>query len=104
MEGDQYFEQCGCLPTDSLEVLKEKLLWGTYGPPGAKHSLKWVLLKDCSSDHLTNILIERLVFGMPLTAQIVDVIEALLHERGYPIPGIWTFSPTRLASLTVRCY
>lgn len=39
----------------SIEEMKEKLLWGTYGKNG-NEPLRWVKLCDCSTEHLQAIL------------------------------------------------
>lgn len=39
----------------SAEEVMDKLVWGTYGPKGDQ-PLKWVFLKECSTDHLQAIL------------------------------------------------
>lgn len=98
----QYFDACGVSPNAPLSELKEKMLWGTYGPEGAKHPLKVVLLKDCSSDHLKNILLERVRFGGTFLRQMAEVIESLLTDRGEEIPPQWMASPSRFASVSGR--
>ena len=40
---------------EPLYAIKEKLLWGTYGKDG-KSPLKYVLLKNCETEHLEMIL------------------------------------------------
>jgi hypothetical protein len=40
--------------SDSLRIIHEKLLWGTYGKDG-KESLTYVLLKDRETSHLNAI-------------------------------------------------
>lgn len=40
---------------EGIEVLREKVLWGTYGKQGTG-PLRWVLLKDMDTEHLSNIL------------------------------------------------
>lgn len=48
------FEPLFLMESDSLEIKKNKLIWGTYGKDG-KSSLKWVKLIDCETDHLRAI-------------------------------------------------
>lgn len=84
---EKYWEQCGCKPDDPIEVLKEKLLWGTYGPTWDKHPLKYVPLKDCTTGHLLAILEEREYHKLPVMPQIQQVIDALLTDRGVPLPA-----------------
>lgn len=60
---------------NSVEEVMDKLVWGTYGPKGDQ-PLRWVLLKECSTDHLQAIL------KVPNLSPIVkDAIEGILTKR-----------------------
>lgn len=41
--------------TGTVDDLKKKVMWGTYGKFG-EEPLKWVRLIDCSTDHLQAII------------------------------------------------
>jgi hypothetical protein len=48
-------ESLQLMDTDDLEVIKNKLIWGTYGKDG-NDPLKYVKLIECETEHLQNIL------------------------------------------------
>lgn len=48
-------EEKDCPDTDSFEWQKQTKIWGTNGPDGDQPT-KYVMLIDCSSDHLNAIL------------------------------------------------
>lgn len=57
------------------EELIDKLVWGTYGKSG-KEPRKWVLLKNCETDHLEAIL------KIPgLAAYTIKTIKEILKRR-----------------------
>ena len=77
----------------SFELIKDIHIWGTYGPPDNKHPLKWVFLKDCSSEHLHNIRKSRNNCNTMLRRHMDDgcftiedyvdsVIVSILADRG----------------------
>lgn len=41
--------------TDTIEVLREELSWGTYGKDGTE-PLHFILIKDMTTEHILNIL------------------------------------------------
>lgn len=60
----------------SDDDIYNKLLWGTYGIDG-KQPLTWVLLKDCTTDHLNNI-----IANVPsLDPLVIKVISRALDGR-----------------------
>jgi hypothetical protein len=69
---------------NSLEAAKAAAVWLTKGSTGNQPATA-VLLKDCTSDHLKNILINK----PNLSMDYYCVIEALLKDRGeaLPLPG-----------------
>lgn len=70
----------------SFELAKETMEWGTYGKGGfdhckgtcPEHQLRWVLLKDCSTEHLQAIMSGK--WRVPYDYQLV--ITGILEDRG----------------------
>lgn len=62
---------------DSIEEKVENFVWGSNGPDG-KEKLKYVLLKDCSLDHLKNII--KNVHSIHEGTK--EVIEYLIKNKG----------------------
>ena len=60
---------------EPLYAIKEKLLWGTYGKSG-KEPFKYVLLKNCETDHLQKILEQK-----NIGALYKKVILSILKDR-----------------------
>lgn len=69
------------LPTPKPMSDPHDLTWGTYGPPGAKHALKYVRLGDCSTDHLVAILRTQ----DQITDEYRNGIKYILRKRGNDI-------------------
>jgi hypothetical protein len=61
---------------DSIEEQVENFIWGTRGKDG-KSPLKYVLLKNCDTDHLQNILKDV----KHIQAETKKVIEYILKNR-----------------------
>ena len=60
---------------EPLSAIKEKLLWGTYGKDG-KSPLKYVLLKNCETEHL------QLILKQPKLGKLYSkVIKSILKDR-----------------------
>lgn len=59
------------------QVIKERLLWGTYGKEG-KDQFKWVKLIDCTTEHLQGIL-NNVSNIKPFHR---DIIQEILNDRG----------------------
>jgi hypothetical protein len=78
-----------CLYDDSpRELVKERILWGTYGKEG-KDPLKHVPLSKCETDHLQAILRTQSHIG-PF---VRDLICEILKDRGVePENAIHTFA------------
>ena len=66
---------------DGLDEAKDTAVWLTKGVYRTQPATA-VLLKDCTDDHLTNILLNK----PNLSADYRRVIEALLTDRGVTIP------------------
>lgn len=90
----RYFDDMGSTAHMSTRDMNSRELidyhpWGTYGPPGHHHPLKWVKLVDCSDEHLCNILRTE---EWHITNFTKLVIYAILLKRptpkldGYKIP------------------
>lgn len=83
--GTDWMEWC-VDDTEPLYAIKEKLLWGSHGKSG-KEPLKYVLLKNCESEHLENIIIhlKELVAKRPAwkkSATLYNkVIKSILKDR-----------------------
>ena len=56
-----------------FEIIKSKLLWGTYGKEGDK-AFKWVKLIDCETEHLKNIIINVTRLSSIHRAVIIDIL------------------------------
>lgn len=52
---DAPYVELSVYATDSHEIIRESFKWGTRGVDG-KSPLKWVLLKDLTTDHIRAIL------------------------------------------------
>ena len=65
---------------NGLAEAKDSAVWITKGVDRRSPAL--VLLKDCTSDHLKNILLNK----PNLSADYRRVIESLLQDRGHAIP------------------
>lgn len=64
-----------------FNYLKDRLLWGTRGKDG-KQKLKYVLLKDCETEHLKAILTYSSPTGKSIKGTIYEkVIKNILKER-----------------------
>jgi hypothetical protein len=61
---------------EQMAILKKTLKWGTYGPTG-QEPLKWVMLCDCDTSHLENIIV-HMASTEPLQKL---VILSLLRDR-----------------------
>jgi hypothetical protein len=61
---------------DSIEEKMNNFIWGTYGKDG-KSPLKYVLLKNCETDHLQNILANV----KHIQSDTKKVIEFILKSR-----------------------
>lgn len=59
----------------SIEQKAEKLIWGTRGKNGDQ-PLKYVLMKDCETDHLNAILETQII-----TKDRRNVIEYIIRKR-----------------------
>jgi hypothetical protein len=67
-----------CLYEESeRSLIKERLLWGTYGKNGDQPRT-WVPLSKCEDDHLQAILRTQLHIGSKIKSLIVE----LLKDRG----------------------
>jgi hypothetical protein len=60
-----------------LEEAKQKLMWGTYGLPPRDGKVKWVRLIECSTEHLSAILLTQ----PQITAITREVIYSILNDR-----------------------
>ena len=60
----------------SFELIKDIAIWGTFGPDENKHPLKWVFLKNCSSNHLHKIIEQR-----KTEDDYNGIIIAILYDR-----------------------
>ena len=70
-----------CLYEDSdHEMIKDRLLWGTYGKDG-KSQLTWIPLSKCEDDHLIAILTTQ----KHLNKKTKLLIEEILQDRGVKI-------------------
>ena len=69
-------EDYSLFSNDPFEKICGMMLWGTYGKEGRIEDFKWVLLKDCESDHLRAIL-----NNAPTSKLIQKVINHILEER-----------------------
>lgn len=65
-----------------VSTCADRLLWGTYGKTGMD-KFKWVLLKDCTSEHLGNILMTQ----MNTPEHISKAICYILHKRAVEVMG-----------------
>jgi hypothetical protein len=80
-----YWDRCGCEPTDPIEVLKEKMLWGPYGALPAEYG--WTKLKDCSTRELWDHYSEYHKYPQfQILPKLIKVILLLLEERGEWVP------------------
>jgi len=62
---------------EPLDVIKQKLLWGTRGKDG-KQPFRWVRLIDCSAEHLQAILDTQIISSL-----YRDVIKSIMEtEKG----------------------
>jgi len=84
--GCSYIRRCGDLhtslyeewnlsDTDSLETIKNKLVWGTYGKDG-NGPFKYVLVSKCETEHLEMILKQPKLGEIYKTA-----INSILEDR-----------------------
>lgn len=69
------FEDLRLTTDNSIEEIKNKLLWGTFGK-NKDHELKWIKLINCETEHLQNIISTQEI--PPLYKYIIDLI---LEER-----------------------
>jgi len=68
---------------DESSIEGSDMLWGTYGKSG-KERLRWVMLRDCETDHLQAILrTQPHVYWMP---HVLKAIREILTFRGAEIP------------------
>ena len=74
--GNSYLRCCGLETKVTLKEAKQKLFWGTYGLP-PMYPPRWVLLKNCSTKHLENILKTQ----HHITNELKAVINKLLNDR-----------------------
>lgn len=74
--GGYGYEDFSVYENDSLEVMVDKLLWGTRGINGDQ-PLKWILLKDAETDHLKSILANVPNIG----PKHLEVINFILNQR-----------------------
>lgn len=65
---------------DPIEVRASKMVWGTCGKTG-KEKFKWVMLKDCSVEHLKAILVYQFPQGKKLQQWQRDVIEYIIEAK-----------------------
>lgn len=56
---------------DPFDKIVKEFLWGTYGP-GGKGPFRWVLLSECSLDHLEAIQKTQIHVRGNLVGRIVD--------------------------------
>jgi hypothetical protein len=92
--GPDYLRRVGCLDQKGVKyvdwsidestpfkTVKERLLWGTLGKDG-KGPLKYVILKDCETEHLQSILTYQYPPNKPLNPLHKMVIQDILDDRG----------------------
>ena len=73
--GSQYkYEPLFLYENDDFDLIKENLVWGTYGKDG-KQPLKWVKFTECEDEHLKAIL------KIHIPDLYKKVINAILEER-----------------------
>lgn len=70
-----YVTDLNLYSNSTIEEFVDKLTWGTYGKDG-KQKFKYVLLKNCETDHLENILKIGTFDGI-----YTKTINAILKER-----------------------
>ncbi len=71
----------------SLEQCIQDMVWGTYGKDG-KQPLKWVFLRECTTDHLKAILKTQ----KGISPRTKEVIETILRRREAAINNDTTVS------------
>lgn len=76
----KYIEDISLTVNDKFEDICDKLVWGTYGKNG-KEPLTWVLLKNCETDHLKNILKDKGKLKDKLSDLYIKVIQSILKKR-----------------------
>ena len=88
-----------CITTDMpTSVYADRVLWGTRGKDG-KDEFKWVLLKDCTNEHLANILENQ----KKIANHVKHAIYYILHKRAIAAIGNSSyFSFYRDQSLAIR--
>lgn len=69
-------EDYSLFSNDPFEKICNMMVWGTFGKEGRIEDFKWVLLKDCESDHLHAIL-----QNCQISQLRKDVINYILKER-----------------------
>lgn len=60
---------------DPHEKKREAFFWGTYGPNGEYHPVKWLLLKDMEIDHIEAILDNQRFLPDHIKDMFIDEIE-----------------------------
>lgn len=83
--GNEYCRRIGCtgdkveelsFGVDSpIEVKADRILWGSYGKSG-KEPLQYVLLKECSTSHLKNI-----IKNCKISEELKNIINYILENR-----------------------
>jgi hypothetical protein len=76
------YEEWSLEDTDSMDLIKSRLLWGTLGKDG-KGPYKYVTLSSCETDHLKNIkqdLIQKSK-QYPRFELYIKVVDEILNDR-----------------------
>jgi hypothetical protein len=76
MLGTSYLKCCGLKSKATLKEAQRKLFWGTYGLPPVRPP-RWLLLKNCTTKHLENILKTQ----HQIPNEFRAVICAILNDR-----------------------
>lgn len=76
-ETEAYLDRCGLEKDSPLIEARNKMQWGTFGKNGDE-KFKWVLLCECSTNHLNNIFKTQNY----INKNVVIVIHDILLERG----------------------
>ena len=70
--GDNDYEELSLTLEDDFNKIRECVRWGTYGPKGNR-PMRFVKIKDMSTDHIQNILKGRL--GMKIRSVFEKELE-----------------------------
>jgi hypothetical protein len=69
------FENLILYDLDNFDILKKKIIWGTYGKDG-KQSLRFIKLINAEIDHLEALLKQKNIYGLKR-----EIILSIINDR-----------------------